>query len=144
MLVRFLIVDKIDNASLSVDQRLPRGIETAPCQILHRTTGNEPLKMAQPLQGRKAFDVVWRSGQGSARNPCKNTCRTKLATTNTADRILRMCSQDFTICTSTTKTHEHRQEDKCEQHQDTIKPFTMQELELKEEKRQTREESTLR
>ena len=30
--------------------------------------------------------------------------------------------------TSTSKTHEHELEDKYEQHQDTMKPFTMQEL----------------
>ena len=32
------------------------------------------------------------------------------------------------LYTSTSKTHEHEHEEKYEQHQDTMKPFTMQEL----------------
>ena len=32
-------------------------------------------------------------------------------------------------CTSTTRTHEHEHEDQYEQHQDTMKPFAMQEIE---------------
>ena len=53
------------------------------------------------------------------------------------------------LYTSTTKTHEHEHEVKYEQHQDTMEPFTMEELndavnQLNRAKLQTREESMLR
>ena len=53
------------------------------------------------------------------------------------------------LYTSTTKTHEHEHEVKYEQHQDTVEPFTMEELndavnQLNRAKLQTREESMLR
>ena len=42
-----------------------------------------------------------------------------------ADVFAEFCEE---LNTSTTKTHEHKHEDKYEQHQDTLGPFTMQHL----------------
>ena len=42
-----------------------------------------------------------------------------------ADVFAEFCEE---FCTSTTKTHEHEHEDNYEEHHDTMKPFTMQEI----------------
>ena len=48
---------KIDTDSLSVDCSVTqcRGIETAMRKILHRTTGNEPLRVVHQVQGQEGF-----------------------------------------------------------------------------------------
>ena len=43
-------------------------------------------------------------------------------------KAMASCPVRAALICSTTKKHEHEHEDKYEQHQDTLKPFTMQEL----------------
>ena len=57
MLVRVDSVDKMDNECMSVDCSVTKfpGIETAPHQVVHRTTGHEPLTTVQRVQGQMQY-----------------------------------------------------------------------------------------
>ena len=58
ILVRFESVGKVERSTLAADcvEADFRTFETALCQILHRTTTNEPLRMVQ-VQGQRGFEV---------------------------------------------------------------------------------------
>ena len=61
--VRFLVrvesVDKAERSTLAVDcsEEDFRTFETALCQVLHRSTTNEPLRMVQEVQGQRGFEA---------------------------------------------------------------------------------------
>ena len=58
-LVRVEGVDKVECSTLAVDctEADFRTFETAPYQILHRTTTNEPLRMVQQVQSQRGFEA---------------------------------------------------------------------------------------
>ena len=52
-------VDKVERSTLAVDctEADVRTLDTALCQVLHRTTTNEPLRMVQQVQGQRGFEA---------------------------------------------------------------------------------------
>ena len=52
-------VDKVHRSTLAVDctEADFRTFETALCQVLHRTTANDPLRMVQQVQGQKGIEA---------------------------------------------------------------------------------------
>ena len=58
ILVRVEVVDKVERSTLADCTEADfRAFETALCQILRRTTTNEPLRMVQQVQGLRGFQV---------------------------------------------------------------------------------------
>ena len=59
MLVSVESTDNLDNSTLAVDcpDQEFRSIEASLYQVLHRTTANEPLRMAQQKKGQNRFEA---------------------------------------------------------------------------------------